>query len=80
MAINDGFVITEKQIKDFVSSCGIACAICRNTMPMMRGRAFQICDKCIKDLREIINERRKPKAVEIGFKIPGSASPAEGGA
>lgn len=46
-------------------------------MTTMRGRAFPICDDCLKDLREIINERRKPKVVEIGFNIPGSASPAE---
>lgn len=62
----DEFVITEKQIKDFVSSCGIICVICKSTMSLMRGRAFQICDDCLKDLREIISERRKPKVVEIG--------------
>lgn len=62
----DEFVITEKQIKDLVSSCGIICVICKSTMSLMRGRAFQICDDCLKDLREIISERRKPKVVEIG--------------
>ena len=45
-----------------------------------RMRKFPICDECLNDLREIINERRKPKVVEIGFNIPGSASPSEGGA
>lgn len=77
MAKNDGFVRLE--IKD-IHDIGIACATCRNTMTTMRGRSFPICDDCLKDLREIINERRKPKVVEIGFNIPGSASPAEGGA
>ena len=55
----DEFVITKKQIKDLVSSCGIVCVICKSTMSLMRGRAFQICDDCLKDLREIIKERKK---------------------
>ena len=66
MANANEFVITKKQIKDFVSSCGINCVICQSTMSLVRGRAFQICDECLKDLRKIINERRKPKVVEIG--------------
>ena len=55
----DVLVITEKQIKDFVSSCGIACVICNSTMSLMRGRAFQICDECMKVLCEIIKEKRR---------------------
>lgn len=54
----DEFVITKKRIKDLVSSFGIACVICKSTMSLERGRAFQICDDCLKDLREIIKERK----------------------
>ena len=57
----DEFVITEKQIKDFVSSCGIVCVICKSTMSLMRGRAFQICDNFLNVLREIIKERKENK-------------------
>lgn len=60
----DVLVITKKQIKDFVSSCGNACVICKSTMSLMRGREFQICDDCLKDLREIIKERRLEKEME----------------
>lgn len=58
------------------------CVICKdNIYVYTHSDSFRFfCDKCIKDLREIINERRKPKVVEICFNIPGSASPAEGGA
>ena len=55
----DVFVITEKQIKDLVSSCGIDCVICKSTMSLMRGRAFPICDDCLKDLRKIIKENKR---------------------
>lgn len=58
------------------------CVICEgNIYVYTHSGSFRFfCDECIKDLREIINERRKPKVVEIDFNIPGSASPAEGGA
>lgn len=35
------------------------CATCDNTMSEFRAFKFPICDDCLKDLREIINERRK---------------------
>lgn len=56
MATNDRIVRLE--IKD-IHDIGIACAICSNTMPTMRGRAFPICNDCLKELREIIKERRQ---------------------
>lgn len=52
----------------------IRCATCnKNDMDEFRGR-FPICDECIKDLREIIAEHKKPKVVEIGPTIPGGSN------
>ena len=55
------------------------CAICNGSIYVYTHsdslRFF--CDECLNDLREIINERRKPKAVETGFKIPVSTNPDE---
>lgn len=42
-------------------SLGIKCATCSNSIPLFRGLKFPICDECIKDLREIIKERRLEK-------------------
>lgn len=42
------------------------CATCDNNITEFRAIKFPICDGCMKDLREIISERRKPKVVEIG--------------
>lgn len=42
------------------------CVTCDNDMSESRAFRFPICDDCLKDLREIISERRKPKVVEIG--------------
>lgn len=42
---------------------GIACQICGTTMSLHRGR-FPICDDCLKDLREIIKERRLEKEIK----------------
>ena len=41
------------------------CVTCDNDMSESRAFRFPICDDCLKDLREIISERRKPKVVEI---------------
>jgi len=46
---------------------GIACQICGTTMSLHRGR-FPICDDCLKDLREIIKERRLEKE-KAEFKL-----------
>ena len=53
--------ISQNEIQDFVSGCGIACATCKSMMSLSRGRMFSICDDCLKDLREIIKERRNAK-------------------
>lgn len=42
------------------------CTTCNNNITQLRATKFPICDECMKDLREIISERRKPKVVEIG--------------
>lgn len=42
-------------------SLGIKCATCSNSIPLSRGLKFPICDDCLKDLREIIKERRHEK-------------------
>ena len=34
------------------------CATCNNNITQLRAINFPICDECINDLREIINERR----------------------
>lgn len=47
------------------------CATCDNNISELRAMKFPICDECIKDLRGIISERRKPKVVEIGQTIQG---------
>lgn len=41
------------------------CITCQNGMTLYRCSRFPICDDCLKDLREIISERRKPKVVEL---------------
>ena len=46
---------------------GIACQTCGTTMNLHRGR-FPICDDCLKDLREIIKERRLEKE-KAEFKL-----------
>ena len=47
--------------------CGIVCQTCGTTMSLHRGR-FPICDDCLKDLREIIKERRLEKE-KAEFKL-----------
>ena len=48
---------------------GIACQTCGTTMSLHRGR-FPICDDCLKDLREIIKERRLEKEkAEFKMKV-----------
>lgn len=49
-------------------SLKIKCATCSNGMPLIRGRQFLICDDCLKDLREIIKERRLEKE-KAEFKL-----------
>jgi Lhr-like helicase len=49
-------------------SLAIKCATCSNGIPLFRGRQFPICDECIKDLREIIKERRLEKE-KAEFKL-----------
>lgn len=53
-------------IPNDASSIEARCITCDNGMTLYRCSRFPICDDCINDLREIIAERRKPKAVEIG--------------
>lgn len=53
------------------SSVEARCITCDNGMTLYRCSRFPICDECIKDLRKIIAERRKPKVVEIGQTIQG---------
>ena len=40
------------------------CATCDNNISELRAMKFPICDDCIKDLREIIKERRLEKEKE----------------
>lgn len=44
------------------------CITCENEMPESRKFAFPVCDECIKDLHEIINERRLEKK-KAAFKL-----------
>lgn len=46
---------------------GIECQTCGTMMSLHRGR-FPICDDCLKDLREIIKERRLEKE-KAEFKL-----------
>lgn len=50
------------RIKDLTTngpSCPhFKCATCDNNITELRAMKFPICDDCIKDLREIIKERR----------------------
>ena len=47
------------------------CATCGNNITELRAMKFQICDDCLKDLREIIKDRRleKEKAGKILQRI-----------
>lgn len=48
---------------------GIVCQTCGTMMSIHRGR-FPICDDCMKDLREIIKERRLEKEkAEFKMKV-----------
>ena len=42
----------------------IRCVTCDNDMSESRAFSFPICDDCLKDLREIIKERRLEKEKE----------------
>ena len=53
------------RIKEFKPSGPyFMCATCDNNINEFRAMKFPICDECMKALREIISERRKPKVVE----------------
>lgn len=41
------------------------CATCDNNITELRAMKFPICDECLKAMRGIISERRKPKVVEL---------------
>lgn len=47
--------------------CRIACQTCGKELSLGRGK-FPICDDCLKDLREIIKERRLEKE-KAEFKL-----------
>ena len=60
---SNGFI----RIKELnTNGTNFKCATCDNNITELRSMKFPICDECIKDLRGIISERRKPKVVEIG--------------
>lgn len=62
MADKTGFI----RIKELTTNgTNFKCATCDNNITELRAMKFPICDECIKDLRKIIAERRKPKVVEI---------------
>ena len=42
----------------------VKCATCDNNITELRAMKFPICDECIKDLREIIKDRRLKKEME----------------
>lgn len=42
----------------------VKCATCDNNITQLRAMKFPICDECIKDLREIIKDRRLKKEME----------------
>jgi len=63
MADKTGFI----RIKESTTNgTNFKCATCDNNITEFRAMKFPICDDCIMDLREIIAEHRKPKAVEFG--------------
>jgi Zn finger protein HypA/HybF involved in hydrogenase expression len=45
------------KIKEYESP-KVKCATCDNNITELRAMQLPICDECINDLREIINERR----------------------
>ena len=45
------------KIKDFEPP-KVKCATCDNNITQFRAMQFQICDDCLKALREIIKERK----------------------
>lgn len=55
----------ELKIKEYGRS-EFMCATCDNNITELRAMKFPICDDCLKDLREIIKERRLKK--ENGIK------------
>ena len=57
------------KIKDYEPP-KVKCATCDNTMSEFRAFKFPICDDCLKDLREIIKERRLEKEkAEFKMKV-----------
>ena len=42
----------------------VKCATCDNDITELRARMLPICDDCLKDLREIIKERRLEKEIK----------------
>lgn len=51
----DGFI----RIKELTTNGPyFKCATCDNNITELRAMKFPICDECMKDLREIIKERR----------------------
>lgn len=51
------------KIKEYESP-KFMCATCDNNITELRAMKLPICDECIKDLREIIKERRLEKEIE----------------
>lgn len=54
---NDGFIV----IKEPTSRPMFKCVTCDNNITEFRAMKFPICDECMKDLREIIKEKRNAK-------------------
>lgn len=53
--VDEGFI--ELRTTDF-TEIKYKCVTCENEMTESRKFAFPLCDECIKDLREIIKEKR----------------------
>lgn len=60
-----GFKIDESDFIELkpkeISSPKFRCATCDNEITALRALEFPICDDCLKDLREIIKEKRNAK-------------------
>lgn len=53
----------ELKIKEYEQP-KVMCATCDNNITELRAMRFPVCDDCLKDLREIIKERRLKKETE----------------
>jgi Zn finger protein HypA/HybF involved in hydrogenase expression len=65
----------ELKIKD-LEPPKFMCATCDNNITELRAMKLPICDECIKDLREIIKERRLEKE-KAEFKLKAKKRCAE---